>query len=638
MIAVIWGRRYVELFARVALPSYLAPGNIPALADRFDLDVLIMTTDESVPVFEAEPGFAALQALCPVEYCSIDDLVTNGLYGVTLTLAYARGVRSAGADQTETLFLFMNSDFVLADGSLAFVADRMMQPDARCLLAPSLRVRSELATPRLIEAIDEQSGALAMAPRDMASFAFGCLHPTVIAKTVTQDLLASRTYNQIYWQVDDATLLARHHLIFMLAIRPERPMPAVRSYCDYGFVPDLIPSGKWIVADDSDDCLMLELQQTEQERDLLFAGGPDPSAIAAGLAEWTTKEQRQVAQRDIVFHSRALPSELESGKCALADFMSVVQAAMKSPPIDHVDHPYWTPAIRVWSLLRTESRAGAGSPPEPPPELPQEVRAGAGPAASARFGDLYLRVLRRARALRGQGMRVAVWHYLWPDCQLMQEAIDALAVVNGARVLAIDAGDGALSVEAGRTLGAHVGSLDQLFDAPGRFDDRYDEILVRLPGERAEDAGRVAESAGPMLAAGGVLRLWIHHPGAWSGPPSLREHIPFQIERLIPSDWLGWSLGTRYVGGRLRRRLRSIEAACLKALWPGSMKRLPASLIAATFLPIVAFAVAIDNRRQVARRVDAPPAFCTSILLTMRRRVDAHGTSESGGRGRYRSA
>jgi len=305
-LTVIWGARYVEEFCLVTLPSFLAPGNLPHLAAATDLEVLIMTSAASIPAFETQSLFRRLQATCPVRFILIDDLITNGLYGVTLTLAYARGIRDSGEAQTETDFVFMNSDFVLADGSLATLLG-MLRAGHRCVLAPSLRARSEKVLPLLQERLDVATGQLAMSPREMVGLALANLHPTVVGKTVSQNFVTCSTHNQVYWQVDRDTLLARHYLIFMLAIRPERPLGAINSYCDYGFVPEMVPSGAMTVLGDSDGFFMLEMQATDHEKHFLRCGSKTIAEIAAELSNWTTAEHRRVAEFEIVFHSGDCP-------------------------------------------------------------------------------------------------------------------------------------------------------------------------------------------------------------------------------------------------------------------------------------------------------------------------------------------
>src|SRR5690349_10355234 len=113
-LTVVWGDAYIERFANLALPSFLAPGNLPALAAACDLEVVIMTTRRDVQDFEAHPAFRALRQVCPVRFVEIDDLIAPGVYGVTLTLAYMRAIAACGAEMVNSHFIFMNADFVLA--------------------------------------------------------------------------------------------------------------------------------------------------------------------------------------------------------------------------------------------------------------------------------------------------------------------------------------------------------------------------------------------------------------------------------------------------------------------------------------------------------------------------------------------
>lgn len=46
-LTAIWGARYIEEFASISLPSYLAEGNLQYLASQCDLEVLILTSTDS---------------------------------------------------------------------------------------------------------------------------------------------------------------------------------------------------------------------------------------------------------------------------------------------------------------------------------------------------------------------------------------------------------------------------------------------------------------------------------------------------------------------------------------------------------------------------------------------------------------
>ena len=361
-LTVIWGARYIDEFALVSLPSYLAPGNLTYVASETELEIVILTSTEGRAHFGGLPIMKRLSALCPVRFILIDDLITTGVYGVTLTLAYARGILDTGAEQTGTHFLFMNSDFVLADGSLRATIAKLRE-GYPCVLAPSLRASAEPSLPMLARALSADGHVLRMPPREMVQLAFDHLHPTVIAKTVTQDFVSCENHNQIYWQVDKTTLLARHHLIFMLAIKPEVPIGPINSYCDYGFVPELVPSGKFGFLDNSDDFFMLELQPFAQERQLLRSGRKSSSKIAAELSQWTTPEHRCFAEVDFVFRSGARGAGLKDARAAAARFMTDLRSRM-APAVSHIDHYYWVSGVQAWASHKFAGQTEVLLPPE----------------------------------------------------------------------------------------------------------------------------------------------------------------------------------------------------------------------------------------------------------------------------------
>ena len=412
-LTVIWGARYIEEFSRVSLPSYLAPGNLPFVARETNLEIVIMTSKDSLKTFAEMQIFERLKAVCPVRFIFIDDLITTGVYGVTLTLAYARGIRDSGAEQTNTHFIFMNSDFVLADGSLATVVRRLKEGQ-RCIMAPSLRASSETALPVLYNAVDQSIGTLTRAPRELVKLAFDNLHPTVIAKTVTQDFISCITHNQIYWQVDENTLLGRYHLIFMLAIKPEVPLAPVNSYCDYGFVPEMIPSGQFSVLSDLDEFFMLELQSREQEGFMLRSGTLSPGEIAEELLMWVTGEHRKFAEHDIVFHSDDLPPALQGVRSKAAAFVAELHGLMGHEHLTHVRHAYWTSGVQAWAMLKYAAASDT-------PQLPDEIERQRidlqekSPRENWETPGYRTRLISHIRRWAGVIPNVPIWNHYWLD-------------------------------------------------------------------------------------------------------------------------------------------------------------------------------------------------------------------------------
>jgi hypothetical protein len=242
-LTAVWGKTYIARFASLSLPSFLAPGNLPALAQATDLEVVIMTRHDDIEYFENHATFRKLLAICPVRFVEIDDLITTKVYGVTLTLAYARPVIACGPDMLDTHFVFMNADFVLADGSLRALCKHILA-NRSIVLGPSFRATAEAVEPLLESAIDSSSGALSIPPRQLAALSLPHPHPTTIAKTLNQDFCHSRQPNQFFWQVDEQTILGRYYLIFMLCLKPERIITTINGFCDYSFVPEMCPHSR----------------------------------------------------------------------------------------------------------------------------------------------------------------------------------------------------------------------------------------------------------------------------------------------------------------------------------------------------------------------------------------------------------
>ncbi len=69
-LTVVWGETYIARFASLALPSFLALGNLPALAEATELEVVIMTRRADIEYFENHTAFRRLRAICPGVTCA----------------------------------------------------------------------------------------------------------------------------------------------------------------------------------------------------------------------------------------------------------------------------------------------------------------------------------------------------------------------------------------------------------------------------------------------------------------------------------------------------------------------------------------------------------------------------------------
>lgn len=638
-LTVVWGARYVKEFASLSLPSYLSEGNLTLLAKETSLEIVIMTTEESVNTFEEKSIFQKLKSICPVKFIYIDDLITTGLYGVTLTLAYARGIQSTGAEQTNTHFIFMNSDFILADGGMKTLLERFRQGE-NCIMAASLRVRSEPVLPLLQERLDKNGTVMNLPPREAVRMTLDHLHPTVIAKTVTQNLITCSTHNQIYWGVDENTLLGRSYLIFMLAIKPEAPLGAINSYCDYGFVPELVPSGDIHVIEDSDDFFMMELSPSDQEKEFLRFGAPDFSDAADKLSFWTTKEHRFFAEHDTIFHASDIPAKIGQYKQLATNLIGQIKARM-SPPVMHVDHYYWSMGVKNWWERRKNQIGNADLPLE---HLPRELK---GPAyfsvtetpsreaedqsqslsepkvptlsehMRAILIKLVVNLFSHMKRAEGELPNIPIWHHLYQDSEIVNNWIDmANTFAMEMPVLIVHDGQAIMAHNIEKKIKADVIFTTQIDENKPLNKSEYSHLLFLTKRENVKKCAQYIDKISEYLNIKNGVSIFIELENYDQYIYNFTSEITVSI---LPKNWLMYNLDAIAVGGRRKHFLRKLSRLFRDRIVSTTRAQLVRSVFATLGWIFVTGLTTLDNLLWL-RNKKSTPQFATSVLITMTKR------------------
>ena len=612
-LIAVWGASYIEGCAGLSLPSFLAPGNLPALAESTDLEVLIMTASDSMPLFRRHASFRKLETICPVRFVTIDDLITKGNYGVTLTLAFARGVMDSGDLQTDTFFVFMNADFVLADGSLRSLAGKILEGH-RCIVAPSLRATAEPLEPILADAIDQRRHELVMQPRAMVALALDHLHPTTIGKIVTQKFVHCDTFNQLYWKVDADTLLGRYHLIFMLCIRPEQKLRPINSYCDYGFIPEMAPSGNFIALQDSDEFFMLELQRAEQEKELMHLGQAPRSQVARSLAYWATPEHRRFAQVDLVFHAAALPDSLDQIRREAATFVNDVQARMPNPPVSHVQHHYWVGGVQSWRLARKHSSRLA--------DLPHELdRASLVRNRPTTPGD---QAQERAAQLR---LTPSIWRHDWLDHQLLRWWLAETEPGSNAPTITVRAMAGELPeylTDDHRATTVDSQTLVSATQPRPRAAQRYRRALCCIDRAHLCHMPDIIDAIAPLLTDDAEIGFFVTGLQSPTSRKNFVDELSAQVCADLPAYLQRFVPDARYVGGNRKRKLRRLDLRVSGWMRPTSIMRIwrpPLGWLARGLLAVLTR----WNNGRGKPPTRTRPSYCSSAMLRFRPRPAAAG-------------
>jgi len=548
-LIVVWGEFYIKRLFALGFPSFLAPGNLPALAEGTELEVVVMMRERDIQQFAHAPAFEHVRKICSLRFIPIDDLIATGVYGVTLTLAFGRAVIGCGEDMLRTHFVFMNADFVLADGSLRALL-KHIRNGRSVVLGPSFRATSEALQPLLMRLVNEAQGTLVVSQRELAAMALQHPHPSTAAKVVNQRFMHSREPSQFFWQVDEHTLLGRYFLIFMLCLKPERVLKSINTYSDYGFIPEMCPSGDEAVMSDSDEFFMLELQHRQHETIKLRLGAQTEPEIAKSLQAWTTTEHRRAAKYDVVFHAGGLSPQVEMARAQASAFISRIEKRLRSP-VPHAFHPHWVGGIIAFARMRAiqglpvaiPELQGMPSPLKPRLFL-RVVRHGAQQKVQSWLAAL-------GRSIWGRRPQVNILHPAWSDYAHLRRALSDIATPDGNVLLVRERAEltDALLASSWRVQPItfseflHTGSDS----SPDR---RFTHVFVYLQPHDLKKLRRVMRRCQSLLDLGAkACYLFVHDP---HGP--IDEGQLFRLAEYA-KELAGWPVQAQpvsFVGGRFK--------------------------------------------------------------------------------------
>jgi len=341
IISYAWGESYVDELLSFVLPALLAPGNLPYFASQVPCELTLVTEERFFPKIAAHPIIAKLSQFSPLRLVGLDDLITRrDQYGIALTYVLHRAMADLGPAVTEHWLIFLNADFILADGSLRNLLGHFASGE-RIIASPSYCVAKEDAIPELKKHLTTDLTELAVPPREMARLILKHRHSTVRAKTVNQLEFHMRYVDQFYWLADDDTLLGHQMPAAIVGMRPERYVKEPNSYWDHGLMLEFCPTAEVKLLGDSDEFLMMELRGRSVAENDLVPGEPKPKELAERMIDWVTPYQASFAKRPLTLHASDLPNNVNEVRKRLAEYVDEVMSHAPRKFPSHLNHPQW---------------------------------------------------------------------------------------------------------------------------------------------------------------------------------------------------------------------------------------------------------------------------------------------------------
>ncbi|MBV8169520.1 MAG: hypothetical protein JO021_22175, partial [Alphaproteobacteria bacterium] len=218
IVTAVWGPWHLDAWLEAALPTLLAPGNLPQLAARHAVAYQIHTRAGDLARIRAAPSFERLAALVPVSLQAIPDerqledpiQAHNDLW--------RRAVEDAARSRRYAFLLA--PDLVWSDGSLAHVADLLADGKA-AVFAAFPRVASNSFLPAFRARFPAVGEPVALSGRALVALCLEHLHPLMAAHARDSAFFPMHAEMAI-WTVRDEGLAVRAFSRELMVFDPAR--------------------------------------------------------------------------------------------------------------------------------------------------------------------------------------------------------------------------------------------------------------------------------------------------------------------------------------------------------------------------------------------------------------------------------
>ena len=178
IVTSLWGDWHLSMYLRLALPTLVAPDNLPALARLCDLRYRIMTTPNGRRALLNSSLFHLLRRHVEIDINLIGNSETPDLM-VHIDMMHA-GLRRAA--EQHAYVAIVPPDVLWANGNFPNLLSILRERRPKGLAIPCVRIASESAAPEL-QRLHERQGTpeLALTPREIQTFVLRHLHTEQLA-------------------------------------------------------------------------------------------------------------------------------------------------------------------------------------------------------------------------------------------------------------------------------------------------------------------------------------------------------------------------------------------------------------------------------------------------------------------------
>ena len=199
----VWGAGHIGLFLNVALPSLLAPGNLPGLTGNPENRYLIYTQSEYEKDIQAAHSYQRLASILAVEIIPI----SKEIEVPHRTMSDCHGDSLRRAEEVGAAAVFIPPDCVWSDGSMVRL-EALARSGKSVVHMSGIRLDRDGVVPEFAGRYSEGRAVLSLEPRDLVGIGLRHLHPIARSHFFNEHNGGLMPAN-LAWSVGDEGLLLR---------------------------------------------------------------------------------------------------------------------------------------------------------------------------------------------------------------------------------------------------------------------------------------------------------------------------------------------------------------------------------------------------------------------------------------------
>ena len=358
----VWGESYVDTLLRLALPSFLAPGNIPACATRRKCIFEVHTRAADVAAIRSSEAWRELatHADAVIRPVLTDHELERGNRYSVMSFCHRQAIAAALAERA--VLSILSPDCIAADGSFSAALD-VLDRGKRAVLVAGPRGDLERIAPGLRE--HSRSGtsvAIVVSARQLITLLMTHLHP--MSERLFWDARQfSVIPSAVYWRAGRVSVLAKYFHLHPLFVDLSAALPSAAE--DVGTVdgPFLglagIPEEEIYVVSSSDQIALIELSRREHD---WMAGNPSMFKTWRVL-HWAMTHAEPAQQDRFLCHDICLQGEEDvdwqamkhSVERRLAPLRAAFRIARRAPYVYRVVRALWLSIAQLVIALKAGS-------------------------------------------------------------------------------------------------------------------------------------------------------------------------------------------------------------------------------------------------------------------------------------------